>query len=209
MRLALSGDFGGYHLAAIRRFRHMLDVSVMAAIEIFLLEKRPDAIGGRRVGNPSDRLGEFGGKSRRQFEAAPGFQHLLGMRPFRTARLGEFDFAHPARLVACIAFGDMRLLHHPVDAREHGLERGDDDVLVDADAEQHRAIRQAQFDIGDGRGIGAGAHRVLAIIGEVEGDAGLLAHRIDEARDRAVAVARDRFVLAVDGDLGESVCSPL
>ena len=66
--------------------------------------------------------------------------------------------------------------------------------------------REAQLDIGDGRGVGARAHGMLAIIGDIEVEAGLAPQRIDEAVDRPVAVALDGRLDAVVADHGDEVC---
>ena len=84
---------------------------------------------------------------------------------------------------------------HP---RQYRLEAGHHDVLVDADAEQRGAVSAAQFDIGHGARVGAHADGVLAVIGDVEAQAALLADGVDEAVDRAFAEHGEGFCVFND-----------
>ena len=57
-----------------------------------------------------------------------------------------------------------------VDRRDHGAKRGDEDRLVDADPPLDRAVGTLRLDIGGRHRIAPGAHRVLAVVDDIDFD---------------------------------------
>src|SRR5438552_440221 len=169
-------------------FDAMLDEAVAAAGEIFGLECLADALVRRLDAGCLNEPRELRLEPRRQIKPAlllerlcckTAGRHWFGRNPY---------FPSPYRPAGLRLF-----LQHPIDARHHRLQRSGDDVSVDADAEERRAVAAPKLDIGDRGGIGTRPHRVLAIICEIEIEARLLADRIDETGDRTVAVTRNRL----------------
>ena len=90
----------------------------------------------------------------------------------------------------------------PVRSTGDGAERGGDDVLVHADAEERPPVAGARLDIGDGRRIGAGAHGMLMVVDHLDLDGEGARQRIDEGVDGSRAMALDATGLALDPDRG-------
>ena len=63
------------------------------------------------------------------------------------------------------------------------------------------AVGRLRLDVGRRGRVGAGGHRVLGVVDDLDVDAEVVAQRVDERGDRAVALARHRLVLAVDEQL--------
>src|SRR5260370_610143 len=93
------------------------------------------------------------------------------------------------------------LFPQPRRRARHPLQRGGDDVLVEADAEQRAAVG-ADLHIGGGLRGRARRHRVLAIIGHGEVDAAMDAQRVDEGVDRAVPAPLAHLLLALSAGPG-------
>src|SRR5690349_18481178 len=78
-------------------------------------------------------------------------------------------------------------------------ERGGEDRPVHADAPE-RLVVDVRLDIRGSLRIRASGHRVLVVVANRDGDAERLLERVDQGSERAVALALDHALLAVDAE---------
>ena len=83
-----------------------------------------------------------------------------------------------------------------VDGAEDGFDRGEFDVGVHASAPFGFAVGEADLDVGDGAGFGAGAEGVLFEIGNFKAGRAALMQGVDEGGEGAIAAAGEAHVRA-------------